>query len=455
MRVLLPAEGGHGLDGKDRNAVREDRQPVVLGLGIKDLPAGKRDDAGGEAVVLLEVLGGVEDDGDLGTGRDKGDLGILVLEENVASLGSLLDGGALELGKVLAGESNDGGSLLGDEGNVVGGRGLVAVGGTPDLEVWSGAEVGEGLDRLVGGAVLTEANGVVGSNPDVADVGEGRETDGAGGVGNEVEEGTAVGDDGAVGRETVHDGTHGVLADTIADVGSSPVTETSRWGLEVNHALCAGKVGAGQIGGTTDELGEDVEDLCEDNLGELAGGDGGVSGGIDGEVLLPALGKLAIETAGKISTLLGVLLLVLGELLSPLLLESSTLDSLLVVEVIDLLGDLKAGLGVETPLLLDGLGVVSLEGVAVDTVSALELGAVADGGGELDDGRLVLDALRDLNSLLDTLEVVVTVLDPLGVPAVGLEALHDILSEGAVGVSVNAYLYQHLCRPLLQYSKTH
>jgi hypothetical protein len=30
----------------------------------------------------------------------------------------------------------------------------------------------------------------------------------------------------------------------------------------------------------------------------------------------------------------------------------------------------------------------------------------------------------------------VTVLDPLGVPAVGLKALHDIFSEGALSVTV-------------------
>jgi hypothetical protein len=37
---------------------------------------------------------------------------------------------------------------------------------------------------------------------------------------------------------------------------------------------------------------------------------------------------------------------------------------------------------------------------------------------------------------LDALEVVVTILDPHGVPAVGLETLHNIFSEGTLGVTV-------------------
>jgi hypothetical protein len=72
----------------------------------------------------------------------------------------------------------------------------------------------------------------------------------------------------------------------------------------------------------------------------------------------------------------------------------------------------------------------------VDTAGALELGAETNGGGQLDDGGLVLDLLGLLDGSLNALEVGVTVLDVLGVPAVGLEALHNILSEGALGVTV-------------------
>jgi hypothetical protein len=72
----------------------------------------------------------------------------------------------------------------------------------------------------------------------------------------------------------------------------------------------------------------------------------------------------------------------------------------------------------------------------VDTSGTLELGTETDGGGELDDGGLVSNLLGLGDSLLNALEIGVTVLDVLGVPSVGLESLEDILSEGALGVTV-------------------
>ena len=72
----------------------------------------------------------------------------------------------------------------------------------------------------------------------------------------------------------------------------------------------------------------------------------------------------------------------------------------------------------------------------MDTTGTLELGAKTNGGGELDDGRLVLDLLGLLDGSLNALKIAVTVCDVLCVPAVGLEALHDILSEGALDVTI-------------------
>lgn len=131
-----------------------------------------------------------------------------------------------------------------------------------------------------------------------------------------------------------------------------------------------------------------------------------------------------------------VLLAVLLEELVPLLLSSSTLGGVLVVHVVDLLGNSEHLLGVETELLLDLLAVVGLEGVSVDTAGTLELGTETDGGSELDHRRLVGDLLGLSDGLLNALEVGVTVLDVQYVPSVGLESLHDILSEGALGVTV-------------------
>jgi hypothetical protein len=108
----------------------------------------------------------------------------------------------------------------------------------------------------------------------------------------------------------------------------------------------------------------------------------------------------------------------------------------LAVEIVDLLGDNEGLLRVETELGLDAGDVVSLERAAVDAVGALKLGTVSDDGGKLDDGGLVLDLLGLLDGSLDAIQIVVAILDPLSVPAVGLEALEDILSEGDVGVTI-------------------
>jgi hypothetical protein len=65
----------------------------------------------------------------------------------------------------------------------------------------------------------------------------------------------------------------------------------------------------------------------------------------------------------------------------------------------------------------------------VNTASALQLGAEANGGGELDDGRLVFDIFGLLNGSLNSLEIVVTIGYVLSVPSVGFKSLEDIFSE--------------------------
>ena len=240
----------------------------------------------------------------------------------------------------------------------------------------------------------------------------------------------------SVGGQTVHDGGHGVLTDTVPHVTARPVSNAEVGGLEVNGVLPAGVVGASQIGGTGDELGNDIVDGLENGLGELPRRDGIVGRLVCGERLLPALGKIPGGAAGEVLVQVGELLGVLLEQLVPLLLSSSTLGGVLVVHVVNLLGNDEGLLGVEAKLLLDALDVVSLQGVAVDTTGTLELGAETNGGGQLDDGRLVLDLLGLLDGSLNALKIAVAVCDVLCVPAVGLEALHDVLCEGALDVTV-------------------
>jgi hypothetical protein len=436
VRVALPTHGGAGLDGQNGDAVGQDLEAVLLGLGVEDLEARNRHNTGNDTVLLLEVGGGLDGDADLGTSGDNGDGGVGGVDNDVTTVQSALDGGELELGQVLAGQGHDGRSVLGGNGGVVGSAGLVAVGGTPDHAVGQSTEVSQSLNRLVSGAVLTQTDGVVGSNVNDTNAGQSRQAEGTGGVRDEVQESTTGGDDGAVGSQTVHDGSHGVLTHTVADVATGPLADAKVRGLEVDSVLPAGVVGASQISGTRDQLGEDIVNGFEAGLGEFARSDGSISGLVDGELLLPALGQLAGETANEVSTLGLVLGLVLLEELVPLLLLGSTLGGVLVVEVVDLLGDSEALIGVEAELALNALGVIGLERVAVDTTGTGKLGAETDGGGQLDDGRLVSNLLTLANGSLDTLEVVVAILDPLGVPAVGLEALQDILSESTLGVTV-------------------
>lgn len=228
-----------------------------------------------------------------------------------------------------------------------------------------------------------------------------------------------------------------MFADAIADIAAGVVTETGGGGLEVDGALNQGQVRARQIGGTSDELGDFVEDLGEDSFGQFSRGDGRVGRAIYWEVLLPSLGEVTLLAADEVVVLGLVLLGVLGEQLVPLLLLGSTLSGNLVADVVDLLGNDEALLGVEAESLLQLLNIISLEGSTVDTVGALELGAETNGRFELDEGRLVLDLLGLLDGGRDLFKVVITILDGEGVPAVGLIALENIFGEGDIGVAVD------------------
>lgn len=73
----------------------------------------------------------------------------------------------------------------------------------------------------------------------------------------------------------------------------------------------------------------------------------------------------------------------------------------------------------------------------MDAVSTLLLRTISNDGGELDQGWLISDSLGILDGLLNGLKIIVTILDPLGVPSVGLEAGENIFSERDVGVTVD------------------
>jgi len=86
-----------------------------------------------------------------------------------------------------------------------------------------------------------------------------------------------------------------VLANTKAEVAASGGVL-----LEVERAVEVGVVGAREIGRAADNLGDSNGELVQDLLRELAGGGGGVLGGVDGEGALPVLGELALNAALKL-----------------------------------------------------------------------------------------------------------------------------------------------------------
>lgn len=181
VSVALPSHGAQSLDGQMGNTVGQDRQAVLLALGVEDLEAGHGDNTGLDAL-LGELLDGIDSDGRLGTSGDESDLGTLDLLQDVTTLGGLLNGSSLKLGQVLARQSDDAGSLLGGQSNVVSSAGLVAVGRAPDHAVGESTEVSKSLNRLVSRPVLSKTNGVVGGDPDNTVARESGQTDGTGSV---------------------------------------------------------------------------------------------------------------------------------------------------------------------------------------------------------------------------------------------------------------------------------
>jgi len=182
VRVALPAHGAEGLDGEHGNAVGQDGEAVGLVLDVEYLEAGNRDDTGGNAVLLLKVLGSLNTDADLGTGGDDSNGGVGGVDSDVTTLHGTVNAGQLQLGQVLTGQGQDTRGVLGSKSHVVGSTGLVAISGAPNHAVGQSTEVSQSLNRLMSRAVLTQTDGVMSSDVDDTDAGQGRQAEGTGGV---------------------------------------------------------------------------------------------------------------------------------------------------------------------------------------------------------------------------------------------------------------------------------
>eukprot|EP00982_Pelagococcus_subviridis_P002992 23048-Pelagococcus_subviridis.AAC.3 len=431
VRVLGPAERGASLDGDDRLAVLgEDALLVLVGLLLEELPARH----GHDARLVPELRARLARQLELGAGTDEDAVAVLArggaLDDVRAHRDALL-GGARKVGDDLARERESRRAVRLLDANLVRARGLVTVRGAHHEHAGHRAERREVLDRLVRGAVLADADGVVRHDEERRRAGEGGDAHRAAHVIGEDEEGGAVGlEAGGVKRDGVGDGAHAVLADAVTDV-------TLRRGvlLEVAELLHERHVGRREIGGAADEAGDGGAERVEHRLGVDARRDARVLGGEARERVRPALRKLAGDDGVELGVVLRVLLLVLRVRLLPRSLRFRALRGAVHVRL-DRLRDLElAVLPVE--VLARRLGLVRAEGRAVDVVRVgLVRGAVADERRHLDEGRAGV-LLRRVDRLADGVEVGVTVLDVLHVPAVRLVALADVLREGDVGVAVD------------------
>ena len=286
---------------------------------------------------------------------------ILNLLQNVTTLGGLFNSRVGQLGQVLTRERQHRGSVLREDRDEVRGRGLVTVRRAPERQVGGRTQPSGSLDGLVGGPVLAETDRVVGRHLQDAQVRERRQTDGTGSVRNKVQECGAERNDTAIRGQTVADSSHAVLAHAETEVSAGVRAQARRGVLEVFGALPAGQVGTGQVGGTTHELGQDLGELVDGGLGQLAAADGGVGSGVCRQGLFPPFGQAVLDTALQLGGFGGVLFGVRLEQGVPLGFELVARLGELGVEVGSLFGDGERLVGVEAECLFELGNVVLLE----------------------------------------------------------------------------------------------
>ena len=167
---------------------------------------------------------------------------------------------AREHGDVLAGERESGGAGVAAEQLEPHDRRLVGVRGAHDGEVRDGAQRRELLDRLVGGAVLAEGDGVVRPHVDRRDVHQRRDAHRRAHVVAEDQERAAEGAGRAVQHDAVDDRAHRVLADAevqhAAVAVARPFVGRPLGRDERLRRLDGGEVRLREVGRAAPQLGE-------------------------------------------------------------------------------------------------------------------------------------------------------------------------------------------------------
>ena len=278
------------------------------------------------------------------------------------------------------------------------------------------------LDRLVRRAVLAEPHRVV--RPDVDDVQAGQrgQPDGPAHVVAERQERGDVRDEPAVVGDAVGDAAHGVLADAEAEVPAGLV------GAEVGFALDVGQVRLGQVRGAAEQLGQVRRQRLDGVLARVAGGHLG-PGLVGREVGVPAGRQLARDPPAELGRQVRVQGGIGIEPRAPVGLQPLAVRDRVAEDGERLVGDVEGLVRVPAVRLLGEPDLVRAERRAVGLLAVvLVRAAVADVGPDGDEARPVVGA-RGLDGRLDGVDVV-AVLDPARVPAVGIEALDDVLGEG-------------------------
>ena len=429
--VLVPAEGGGSLDGHARAHVGgHDALLVLVGLGLEQLKGRHGDHARLDALGLEQLLRAHALFHFGTTGHEQHVGRAFAVGEDVAALEGVRAALFVE-GQILTGEYQRHRGIAGHGGDPARGH-FLAVGGAEHGQARHGAQAGQLLDGLMGGAVLADADGIVGEDVGHVQTHDGRHAHGVLHVIAEHEEGGAVGAQTAVQADAVADGRHGVFAHAEVDVVS-----LGRLGGEIALALHVALVGGREVGGAAKEVGHALGEAVEDDAGGIAGRALALEGP---EILVVEKVDRQFVREPHVPFLLqfGILLCVLAEQLVPFLLRFRAAAGGLAGLFVDA-GGHGEGLALgPAEVLLGRLEVLLAQRFAVDACLTGLGGAVADGGVADDEVGLVR-ILGQTDGGVHFLEAV-AVLDVDDVPAIGAEAGGHVLAEGDVGVALDGDL---------------
>ncbi|MNM96841.1 hypothetical protein D3C81_1093330 [compost metagenome] len=289
------------------------------------------------------------------------------------------------------------------------------------------------LDRLVGGAVLAQADGIVCQHVDHAQPHQRGHADGVARVVREGHEGAAVGDQPAVQRHAVHHRRHAELAHAVADVVAVPFV------VDPDRSLHIGQVGTGEVGRAAQQLRQGRRQRFQAELRGLARGDLALQcrGRIQQrhQCRIEAFRQPAIDTAQEFPGQFGMRGAIGGEARFPFSLPRRALDA-----CVPGIGHVRRHgerLGLPAQRLAHGRDLRRAQRCAMDIVATgLGRGALADHGAAADQRGPVALGLGRVQRRVDGVRIM-----PVDagdhVPAVRGKALRGVIGKPAGDVAVD------------------